>query len=87
MCVCVCVRVCACVCVYFCACVQVCVCVCGLVFVCVCVRVRARMYIRFVEGKFTPHGASTIGASFLVKKMNVGSAKLTMQVFSVSVCA
>ncbi|KAJ1494400.1 P-loop containing nucleoside triphosphate hydrolase protein [Baffinella frigidus] len=36
---------------------------------------------RFVEGKFVPHGASTIGASFMVKKMNIDGAKLTMQIW------
>ena len=35
----------------------------------------------FVEGKFAPHGASTIGASFMVKKLTVGSVKLTMQIW------
>ncbi|EKX51028.1 hypothetical protein GUITHDRAFT_135041 [Guillardia theta CCMP2712] len=36
---------------------------------------------RFIEGKFVPHGASTIGASFMVKKMNVGGMRLTMQIW------
>eukprot|EP00961_Rhodomonas_salina_P125868 1695991-Rhodomonas_salina.2 len=36
---------------------------------------------RFVEGRFTPHGASTIGASFMVKKINIDGQKLTMQIW------
>eukprot|EP00285_Hemiselmis_virescens_P007875 CAMPEP_0173391636 /NCGR_PEP_ID=MMETSP1356-20130122/18498_1 /TAXON_ID=77927 ORGANISM="Hemiselmis virescens, Strain PCC157" /NCGR_SAMPLE_ID=MMETSP1356 /ASSEMBLY_ACC=CAM_ASM_000847 /LENGTH=190 /DNA_ID=CAMNT_0014349297 /DNA_START=151 /DNA_END=719 /DNA_ORIENTATION=- len=39
------------------------------------------MVFRFVEGKFVPHGASTIGASFMVKKLNMDGAKVTMQIW------
>ena len=35
----------------------------------------------FVEGRFQSHGASTIGASFMVKKLNIDGAKLTLQIW------
>mmetsp|Transcript_16047 Transcript_16047/g.43413 ORF Transcript_16047/g.43413 Transcript_16047/m.43413 type:complete len:130 (+) Transcript_16047:38-427(+) len=39
------------------------------------------LVFRFIEGKFQSHGASTIGASFMVKKMTLDGAKLTLQIW------
>ncbi len=36
---------------------------------------------RFVEGRFQSHGASTIGASFMVKKMTIDGTKLNLQIW------